>query len=219
MSSAIFPIVLSLPYSERFIHVTARAEMGGGRLVTSALIGSAGLFAVDGGVALPQGSTTFDTLAAFVVARRGAYDTFLYLPAYDYHGKSVSEAVATGDGSTVLFALDYKYPKTGTFTVTVNGVAKTEGNHWNLADSDGNSFSLGEAPYIKFTGGNTPGNGHAIVATYTFYVPVRFESDDPLGDLSVVRHTGDSSEDSYRSGVIRLRQDYPGSHLVTVPTP
>ena len=219
MSSALFPAFLARPYTERFVHRTAGADMGGGRRVTSATLGSSGLFAAEGLLFLPQGANTFDTLAAFVAARRGAYDSFLYLPAHDYHGTSSLEAVGTGDGSTVLFALDYKYPKTGTFTLTVNGVAKTEGTHWNLADSASGSFSLGEAPYVLFTGGNTPALGHLIVATYKFYIPVRFEDDDPLGSVVVLNHTGDSSADTFQGGPLRLLQDFAGSHLTTVPTP
>lgn len=219
MSYSIFPAVLGAPYSERFVHVTARAQMGGGRLVTAALIGSAGLFTAEGSLLVPQSGCTFDTLAAFVAARRGSYDSFLYLPAYDYHGTATAEAVGTGDGAEDLFALDLKYPKTGTFTVTVGGTPSVEGVGWNLADSDGNSFALGEVPYIKFA--SPPAGAAAIVATYRHYIPVRFEDDDPLGDLVVLGHTGDSSADTHgtRGGILRVRQDSPGSHLVTVPSP
>lgn len=217
MSVAIFPFTLGEEYGEGFIDETLATQMGGGREVRSPTFASVGRFEAEGSLRIPQGSNTHDTLAAFVRARRGRYDTFLYLPAYSYNRKSVSEAVGTGNGVATLFALDYLYPKTGSFTATVNGVASVEGAGWSLADSEGNSWTLGEAPYMKFAAPVT--NNHAIVATYEFYVPVRFEDDDLMRRLGVDNHNSTSASITAFLDRLGLRQDYAGSHLVTVPSP
>lgn len=221
MSTELFPVYLSEPYAEGFEHRTAVSEMGGGREIAAALHASVGRFVASGGLFLPQPSLskTFDDFETFFRARRGRYDTFLYLPAWERNGQSISEAVGTGDGVTDLFALDYKYPKTGTFTLTVAGVGKDEGTHWNLADSAGGSFSLGEDPYIEFTGGNVPSAAQAIVATYRHYVPVRFTDDDLLERLINLTQQATGALSTFRLDRLRLRQDYPGSHLSVVPTP
>lgn len=217
MGTTVFPAKLSFPYRERFRHDTSVAEMGGGRQVATALIASTGRLTVSGGLYLPQSSVTFDTIAAFVKAVRGRYDTFLYTPAHDYHGYSTAEAVATTTNGVTLYALDYAYPVAGTMSGLLDATPLAETTDFSLSDSAGTSWTAGEAPYVKLVA--NPGAGKALVITYQFRIPVRFLEDDPLGPMEARTHTGDSSADPFFLGLLDMEQDTPGSHLVTVPTP
>ena len=219
MSTAIFTPLLGGGYREGFDHSTIVGEVGAGRMITMNLYASTGLFSATGSLLLPQADLSVDisTFAAFFAARRGRKESFLYLPIFDHNRESASEAVGTGTGAQTVFPLDYTYPKAGTFTVTVNGVAKTEGADFDLSDSGGGSFSLGETPFIKFN--SAPALGHAIVATYHFYIPVRFQRDDLVSMAEVLAQKTPSEDSTVAIPEVRLVQDYPGSHLVTVPTP
>jgi len=100
----------------------------------------------------------------------------------------------------------------------LTGVEKAEGADWDLKDSGGGSWSLGEAPYIKFTYG-TPSGGQAIVATYKFYIPVRFQDDDLLRRTMARHQASTGALSTFFLDALEVRQDFSGSHLVTVPTP
>ena len=78
---------------------------------------------------------------------------------------STSEAVGTGDGSTVRFKLDFE-DVASVSSVTVGGTAYTEANEDQPA---GNVYRLNKLKgYVEFF--TAPGAADAIVATYTYYV-------------------------------------------------
>lgn len=210
----IFGPNLRLPYSEGPTYSTAVGEIGGGLDVAASLWPSTGKFAARGDLRLPDGSNTYDTFVAFVKAHKGRQGVFLYAPTKEPNGKQVAEAVGTGGGGIVLFALDLLYPRTGTFSVTVGGVAKTEGADWTLAKADGTAWSPGDGtPYLKFA--VAPGPAAAIVATYWFYVPVRFDRDTILEELIEKAPAATSAASAFFLSGLRLIQNAPGSHLVT----
>jgi hypothetical protein len=99
----------------------------------------------------------------------------------------------------------------------VDGVAKSNPSDYDITDSGGTSWSLGEAPYLKFA--VAPGSGKPIVATYWAMVPVRFDRDDLMEQASVLSQKATSALTTVALPEVRLVQDFPGSHLVTVPTP
>lgn len=219
MSFAIFVPRLGLPYREGPIHKTRIGELSAGLEVTVNDWPSAGRFVAEGTLRLPQAdlSETFDTFAAFVLARQGRLDTFLYAPRLEPSGKSNLEAVGSGTGSATLFPLDFLYPRTGTFTVTVAGTPSVEGVGWTLAKGDGTAWTLGSGiPYLKFA--VAPGGAEAIVATYWHYRPVRFEKDDVLLDLVLRAQGVTSALSTFFADRVRLVQDAPSSHL-SVPVP
>lgn len=216
MPSTIFVPRLSIPYREGPTYSTALGGVGGGLDVAVSAWPSTGKFVAQGDLWLPQAdvSETYDTFLAFFKAAKGRGLPFLYAPTKEPNGKSVAEAVGTGNASETKFALDFLFPRTGTFTITVAGTPKTEGVDWSLSKSDGSAWTPGSGtPYLKF--GSAPAGAAAIVATYWYMVPVRFDRDDLLEDL-VERAPGATSAGSvfFLSGV-RLVQDSPGSHLVT----
>lgn len=75
-------------------------------------------------------------------------------------------------------------PVDGTLLVAVDGVAKTEGVHYNI------DLTLGR---ITFTNGNHPLAGLDVTAGFEFDVPVRFNSD-----------MLDISQDFYHGGSLRI---------------
>lgn len=219
MSTELWPFYLSQPYSEGFEHRTASSEMGGGREITAAIHASVGRFVASGGLFLPQPalSKTFDDFEDFFRDRRGRYDTFLYLPVWERNGQSVAEAVATTVNGVTEYALDYKYPKAGTFTVTLAGSPLTEGVGYELSDSAGNSWTAGEDPYISLA--SNPGAGAALVATYRYYIPVRFTDDDLMERLVSLAQNTTGALSTFFLERLRVRQDFVGSHMTQVPTP
>ena len=82
-----------------------------------------------------------------------------YVLTYKTQELSVTgEAVGTGDGATTEFLLDNYPVKSGSLTVYVDGVAKTEGTDYNV------DYNTGK---ITFT--SAPANGASITADYTYY--------------------------------------------------
>lgn len=113
-------------------------------------------------------------------ARQGPAYPFRFKDWSDYEG--TTEAIGTGDGVTAAFQLVKTYtdtvvavtrtiqlPVSGTLTVYVAAVAKTETTHYTV------NYSTG---VVTFTGGNIPSAAQAITATFEFDVPVRFAEDE-----------------------------------------
>ena len=124
------------------------------------------------------------TLAAFYMARGGAFDEFLFQDAHDKTATNVT--IGTGDGSTKLFPLVSSF---GTYlqpigclngnptSVKVNGVSKTLTTDYTLTGTNG--YAGNNA--LNFV--TAPGAGQAITASFSFYYRVRFMADDSC-DLS-----------------------------------
>jgi len=82
-----------------------------------------------------------------------------YVLTYKTQEMSVTgEAVGTGDGSTTEFLLDFYPVKSGSLTVYVDGVAKTEGTDYTV------DYNTGK---ITFT--TAPAAGASITADYIYY--------------------------------------------------
>ncbi len=82
-----------------------------------------------------------------------------YVLTYKTQEMSVTgESVGTGDGSTKEFLLDFYPVKSGSLTVYVDGVAKTEGTDYTV------DYNTGK---ITFT--TAPADGASITADYIYY--------------------------------------------------
>ena len=77
---------------------------------------------------------------------------------------STNEAVGTGDGSAVRFALDNPRVIRGSATVTVGGTAQTEGADYTISYENADDGTNGGLLF-----GTAPANAAAVVATYTYY--------------------------------------------------
>ncbi len=115
----------------------------------------------------------FQTLVDFFLARRGAFDTFLFV---DLDDQSVTDQTfGIGNGSTVAFQLNRAliasgfaepiYNLNGTPVIKDAGVTKTAGVDYNI-----NATGL-----VTFT--YTPVAGHALTWTGSYYFRCRFEED------------------------------------------
>lgn len=218
MSNEIFPFKFAEGADEGFSHQTEVYRMGGGRKVRAALLSSAGEYGIAGDLFLPQGAYTYDDFVAFAHARRDAYDSFLFKPVSEEHGKSVLEAVGTGDASEQDFPLDFRYVDTSTLLVYKDAVLQTISTHYTLQDPAGGAYALGDdGLQIHFN--SAPGGGVAITATYWYYVPVHFLQDQVARLAGYRRYKGTTATSAFRVRGLALEQDSPGSHLVTVPTP
>lgn len=205
MSNVVFPFTVSRPYAERRVVSTAGRELGGGLVVRRDEFGSPGWrFAARFKVSLPRGGQTIDDWDDFVEARLGA-DTFLF-QAHRTQNKTVTdEAVGTGDGSTVVFALDKKHIDSTSLVVKVAGATQTGGG------TDYTFSGNNTAPIVTFEAGSTPSGGQAVTATYDFYYPVYFVDDD----MPVELRAGGTTSATIRHDIgVRIAELYPGAHLV-----
>lgn len=136
------------------------------------------------------------TLEAFFHTVKGKETGFLLQDLQDYaipQTGGTPQSIGTGDGSDLTWqiykrytnALGTNYDRTITrpssttsqLQVYVNGVNKTNPTHYSYSATTG---------IITFTGGNAPPNGQSITITLeTFYVPVRFDTDQLDVDLLV----------------------------------
>jgi uncharacterized protein (TIGR02217 family) len=118
-------------------------------------------------------------LEGFFNNRTGMLDSFLYL---DPHDNSVTaQTIGVGDGSTIQFQLIRAYggavepilaPQSVT-SLTVGGVAKVNGTDYGVGAWENGATPPGT---INFVAG-APGVGQVIVATFSYYFPVRFTDD------------------------------------------
>jgi uncharacterized protein (TIGR02217 family) len=135
--------------------------------------------------AVNKSQADYLTLRNFFMVAKGRANGFRFKDFSDF--QLASENIGTGTGSLAVFQLkkayvfgafsasrDIKKPVTGTLSLTVNNVAKTQGVHYNA------DFTTG---LITFTVGNLPANGHMIRASCDFDVPARFDND--LMDLEI----------------------------------
>lgn len=125
-----------------------------------------------------------DAQAVLLIYRsRGSFRPFRFKDWGDY--TITNQTIGTGDGSTATFQAiktynDGVYTGTrtlrrlvsGTLSVSVNAVVKTETTHYTV------DYDTGE---ITFTAGNEPANGHAVaIPAGEFDVAVRFVDDAAL---------------------------------------
>lgn len=135
-------------------------------------------------------------LQRFYIARRGVLYSFRFKDFLDFTSHPVNpsytgaagtrdQLIGTGTGSLAFFQLIKRYtdgvgpaitrtifkPVAGTVLIWVNGVAKTEGVDYTVDHETG---------LVTMT--SSPANGHAVEASFSFDVPVRFgrEVDEEL---------------------------------------
>jgi len=121
----------------------------------------------------------FRTLLAFLLARQGAFDSFLFLDVDDC--SATGQQIGVGDGSTAQFQLvrsfgGFDEPVLAPIAVTsltVAGVSKSQGVDYDIGGWENGVTPNGS---INFHGA-PPGPGAAIVASFTFCWPCRFLAD------------------------------------------
>lgn len=119
----------------------------------------------------------YDDLRAWFYITQGRFSGFRFKDPFDY--QLTNEAIGTGDGATTAFKLTKTYTfgtesyvrrilkaVAGSETVKVNGVLKSPGVDYTFYPNSG---------YVVFT--SAPANGHSIVVTCEFDMPVRFDVD------------------------------------------
>jgi len=135
-----------------------------------------------------QGQTwqEFAALAGFFNLRSGRGDSFLFTDPDD--NAVSSQAIAIGDGATLLFPLAAAFggfampvlaPNTVT-TVALNGAPLTAGSQWNVTGWGG-TFLLGGGASPLSPGtlnfATAPAAGQAITASFSYYFPCQFDED------------------------------------------
>jgi len=143
-----------------------------------------------------------DTVREIFYLARGKYSGFRFKDWCDY--KITSGNIGTGNGATTVYDIVKKYtvgsytytrrilkPVSGTVSITVNGVAKTEGVDYTV------DYTTGEVTFSV-----APSNGHAIVITCEFDVPVRFDTDEMFPT-----HAGYDSEEMSSVKLIEILYD------------
>lgn len=145
-----------------------------------------------------SGVRSLDDLHAvldFFEARRGRLWGFLYRDPLDDRScapsrepTALDQPLATGDGTTAVFALTKTYgaaarpwvrdivrPRVETVRVAVAGVEKTRGLDFTVSATGGR---------ITFAPGAIPPAGAAVTAGFRFLVPVRFDTDEIRVDMT-----------------------------------
>jgi len=203
MSSVIFndSFTVARPYVEDIEHPIAVSDAQGGRRVRRQVYPDAGLFRVyRATISFPRNDLA--TWAAFWAARKGPFDSFLYLPVLGIYRTSTAELLGEGDGINKVFALDGKHVKASTLTVT-DDAAPVDSGDYVFSGND-------TAPIITFD--TAPINEHVIRATYDRYIPCVFES---TSAKPLVRSLATTDATSVvRINGLTWRQDRSGSHLV-----
>ena len=125
---------------------------------------------------------------AFFEARNGRLHGFRWKDWADFKSvppqsaiSAADQSIGTGDGVTAAYQLVKAYgsggvtwtrtiakPVAGTVMVSVNGVPRVAGTHFNVSATTG---------VVTFTPGNIPAAGHPVRAGFEFDVPVRFDTD------------------------------------------
>lgn len=205
MSTSTFPFVFSrLPvFNEGPTFKTRIVGGNEGSDQRAAEFGDDYKLRVYGSIRLPQGSNTLATWLAFVEARLGRYDPFLYSPWTQRYRTVTLEAVGTGDGSTTAFALDSRYIDAASLLVYKAGVLQTLTTHYTFSGNN-------TAPLVTFL--SAPTGGQAITATYDRYFPM-FLEDDGSEPVYLTSDAADSTRKVRIDGV-ELLETAPGGHLV-----
>lgn len=141
----------------------------------------------DAGTGVRSLSDLHDVLA-FFEARRGSLHAFRFRDPFDMKScrpdetvSATDQAIGTGDGTKVRFALTKTYgegedayqrliarPVVETLRVAVDGVEKATPADWSF------DFATGE---VVFVPGGTPGADEHVTAGFEFDVPVRFDTE------------------------------------------
>lgn len=137
------------------------------------------------------GVTSIDALhevIAFFEERRGRFHGFRWRDHADWKScppasmaTALDQEIGVGDGVTRSYQLTKIYglshapylreirkPVAGTVKVAVDGVARTEGEHFTADAASG---------VVRFEEGATPAPGAVVTAGFEFDVPVRFDTD------------------------------------------
>lgn len=135
---------------------------------------------------------------AFFEARRGSLHGFRFRDPFDMRSgrpdrepDPTDQALGTGDASRRGFQLCKTYgegddayvrtiakPAEGTVRVAVDGIEKTAGTHFSVDTATG---------MVTFAADQTPADGAAVTAGFTFDVPVRFDTEQLSASLSTFR--------------------------------
>lgn len=138
------------------------------------------------------GSSAFQTVVGFFGARRGSYDTWLYLDPFDNgidtSGNPIVQSIGPGDGSTTVFEMT-RTMGSGLIDLIQNWVSppKVYVNGNLLSGSIFPSVSSGDYYIDQFgtiTFTSAPGNTYPIVWTGQFYFRCHFQ-EDTLGSLQM----------------------------------
>jgi uncharacterized protein (TIGR02217 family) len=115
----------------------------------------------------------FATLAGFIAARQGPWDSFLYDDPTD---DSVSgQAIGTGDGSTAAWQL---VRALGSFAEPILAPNVVQNVYLNGVRQAAGSYSVNAATGVV-TFNTAPGSGAAISADFTYYFRCCFLDDVP----------------------------------------
>lgn len=203
MTVVVFPFAFSRPYSERGTYMTAAQTLGAGRTARRAEFGgTAGAykFVCRGNIRLSPGrGQSIATWLAFVDARNGAFDSFLYEALTEELSYSEDEAIGTGDGSETDFPLDFKHVKTADLVVEIDG---TPTLLYSLVTNN-------TTPIIRFN--SAPAGAAVLTASYTYYQEVHFESDD-MEPLLLGAASTDANR-TFQVADVVLTASQPGAHL------
>jgi uncharacterized protein (TIGR02217 family) len=121
----------------------------------------------------------FRQLLAFFLERQGSYDSFLFLDPDD--NAVTNQEIGTGNGSQTQFQLvrsfgGFDEPVLAPLSVsslTVGSVAKIQGTDYGVGNWENGVTPNGTINF--FTG--APPSGVPIVASFSYYWPVRFLAD------------------------------------------
>lgn len=130
------------------------------------------------GVLNGQTNTDFQNLAGFYNGVNGMFNTFLFTEPDD---STVSgQQFGTGDGTNLSFQLvrtmggfieTILAPHTVS-AVYVDGVS-VDGANWSVS-----LWGTANPGIVTFGSGHAPANGKAVTADFSYYWPVRFDSDN-----------------------------------------
>jgi len=203
MSTTVFPFTMQRPYREWFRHQTTIVEGNNGVETRRSEFGDFGRFTARFSLRLPMSSYTVKDWHDFVTDRQGSADTFLFKAREERNKTRTLEALGTGDGSTTVFALDMKHVDASTLLVYKAAVLQTITTHYTFTGNN-------TAPVVTFLA--APTGGQAITATYDFYYPVRFASDDI--EPEDLYQTSAQATSIYRVSGVEILEEYPGAHRV-----
>lgn len=127
-------------------------------------------------------------LRAFFLARKGPANSFLYKDWQDYHSNPTSpghtgqpgvadQLIGTGNGSQTAFQLIKTYTSgPTTYTRKISCPVEATVRVW-VNNVEIFTFSVNTTTGVV-TIASAPASGHAVEASFEFYVPVAFEDDD-----------------------------------------
>lgn len=127
----------------------------------------------------------------------------LFAPRARDHA-AADQVLGLGDGVTAAFQLaltrdtgartlvkNILYPKQGTVDVVVDGVPAVEGVDYAV------SYTTG---VVTFDAGSIPGSGQIVQASWDYYTPVRWDSEDL--DIAILKATSDELQNEVRQATV-----------------